>query len=459
MAGRAVALGGLFLLLRHASALAVLAQPPADMRPIAAHTNQTGREVRYAARSDAILPSRSSRTPFGGSAVATTSMLVAASAVAPAASLQARAEAGSPKVAELALAMEPALVLAMQHPREKVGPSFDLFAVVYCFCIALLVAIVYATEDGSAFTASAGKAGNLGVPQSVLPQNLWALNLAAAVGQCSVRRRPLRPSIVACLSIFMVGLQCLALFLVANDINPNAMPVTVHPSTPWVHHGWSVNTMKWLMVVFLSLFMVAEAADCRVNLESVLVTNSKRFLVPKSLVFLVSSTQFVVVFLVVWCGVSAVLSFQAVPDILYSSMSVTFISRVDESFFKLLQSLVDIEADFTIIHGKQEDALSARQRLFRACDLNQDGVVTEAEMQACPSAVLKEFATSHHADEGFNHVGIPLWVQVGLRTLTVAPLALGFGLISRSFYTGEMPTDWMHVLKARINHQVGQHMS
>jgi len=97
-----------------------------------------------------------------------------------------------------------------------------------------------------------------------LPQNLWTLNLAAAVGQVKIGRHELRPAVVNMLSVFFGTLQILALFLVAHDINPSAPPVTEHPASPWIQSPWSVNCMKWIMVTFLSLFMVNESAQCRI---------------------------------------------------------------------------------------------------------------------------------------------------------------------------------------------------
>mmetsp|Transcript_3740 Transcript_3740/g.10680 ORF Transcript_3740/g.10680 Transcript_3740/m.10680 type:complete len:326 (+) Transcript_3740:461-1438(+) len=325
-----------------------------------------------------------------------------------------------------------------------------MFSIVYGSSIAVVVMILYYTESGQMFSNSECSHTESGMPETELPKNLWALNLAAAVGQVSVQGKPLWPSVVAILSIIMGFLQSLALFLVAHDINPNAVPVTEIPSTPWVHTGWSVNTMKWIMVVFLSLFMVNEAADCRTTLEGVLVTNGTRFKIWKYFVFAVVLMQFGVVLLVVWCGVSAILSFQAVPDILYSSMAVTFIASVDESFFQLLKNLLDVEADFIIVHGASLD--SVRSKVFQHMDKNQDGVVTREEYLEWEGE--KDIAF-HELNDDYSPTILPVWQQVALRMLTVAPFILGFGLIARAFYTNIMPTDRVHALKRDILYYTG----
>jgi len=285
-----------------------------------------------------------------------------------------------------------------------------------------------------------GMLSSRGPRETHLPPNLWSLNLACAVGQVKLGKADLWSPIVTMLSLFFGALQIISLFLVVHDINPNTTPVTEHPSSPWVSSPWSVNCMKWIMVTFLSLFMVRESAQCRILLNGIMETNRLRLTVPPAFLFFVASIQYVIVILVIWCGVSAVLSFQAVPDILYSSMSVTFISNVDEACFELLNHVFGVEVDFVIVHGMPLRRMS-RQDLFEALDADGDGVITKEEMMAFEGSMSTEDLSK------LRHEAIPWWVDIALRFLTVFPCMLGFGLFSRAFYTNVMPTSRIHALK------------
>eukprot|EP00405_Crypthecodinium_cohnii_P014091 CAMPEP_0206458584 /NCGR_PEP_ID=MMETSP0324_2-20121206/23658_1 /ASSEMBLY_ACC=CAM_ASM_000836 /TAXON_ID=2866 /ORGANISM="Crypthecodinium cohnii, Strain Seligo" /LENGTH=448 /DNA_ID=CAMNT_0053929953 /DNA_START=208 /DNA_END=1554 /DNA_ORIENTATION=- len=354
--------------------------------------------------------------------------------------LRSQSQVLSSGAGRLVFTVQPAIAV------ESLAPLLGMAA--YWAFVVGVVALIYFTETGEAFRPSHINGTDSGMPETVLPENLWALNLAAAVGQVAVKGKPLPCWVVAALSIFMSCLQCLALFLVVHDLNPRAVPVTEYPSTPWIHSGWSVNTMKWMMVLFLSFILVHEAGDCRMNLEGTLLTNTSRFLLPKYLVFAISALQLVVVFLIIYCGVSAVLSFQAVPDILYSSMSVTFIAGVDESFYALLQTLLDVEADFTIVHGKPASGtLSHRRRssIFRnspSLDSEDEGATVDAAL-----ALQARLAHARAVQESFEHEELPFWACCALRLVGIAPFMFGFGLITRAFCTSTMPTDWMHALK------------
>jgi len=323
---------------------------------------------------------------------------------------------------------------------------FDPFFILYwgvVSCIVVLITVLVHSRAEEANEEEDATPSCRNPRETILPQNLWSLNVACAVGQAKVGKRQLWPPIVNMLSLLFGALQILALFLVVHDINPNATPVTEHPSSPWISNPWSVNCMKWIMVTFLSLFMVKESAQCRTLFQGILEINTQRLVLPKPVLFFIASIQYVIVISVVWCGVSAVLCFQAVPDILYSSMSVTFISQVDEACFELLCHVFGVEADFRIVHGIPPRQAS-RAQLFEALDADGDGVITKDELLAFEGS--KTFEDDAH----LRHESMPAWVDVALRFLIVFPCMLGFGLITRAFYTNVMPTSRIHALKQAV---------
>jgi hypothetical protein len=208
-----------------------------------------------------------------------------------------------------------------------------------------------AAEDG-ADDIFQGTGKQVAEPKEVeLPGNMWTLNLVSAISQAKIGKHFVNGYLTCFLTLGMASLQIFALFLVVHDINPDATPVTTVPKDSWIEGGWSVNTMKWLMVTFMSLLMVTEAGECRTLLTCILETNSHRLLLPRWFLFIVCSFQYIIMLIVIWGGVAAVLSFQSVPDILYSSMSITYIAKVDEAFFVMLVQLLDIQADFPVFMG------------------------------------------------------------------------------------------------------------
>mmetsp|Transcript_91086 Transcript_91086/g.262614 ORF Transcript_91086/g.262614 Transcript_91086/m.262614 type:complete len:473 (+) Transcript_91086:103-1521(+) len=275
-----------------------------------------------------------------------------------------------------------------------------------------------------------------------LPHSLWSMNLIAAIGQVRVGKTLFSPRLAVVLSLIIGFLQMTTLFLVAHDIDPSAKPVTVKPSSPWITSTWSVNLMKWLMVAFLSISMSKDASECRILLQGIMETNRSRLAVSRASLFIVCLAQFLIIVMVVWCGVSAVLSFQAVPDILYSSMAVTFLSRVDEAVFELLHQVLNIQANFIIIHGRTRNEESVEE-LFRRIDTDGDGNISREELAAYA-------AQNVVVDEDMKHEPLPAWLDVMLRVLVMLPVVLGFGLISRAFVTDVMPTQRVHDIKEAV---------
>lgn len=264
------------------------------------------------------------------------------------------------------------------------------------------------------------------VYESDVPENLWALNLIAAVKQAKCGRLHVPTVAVSTLSMAMGILQLFVLFLVVHDIDPNADPVTSKPSSPWVKSTWSINCMKWLMVTFLGVFMVREAADCRMLVMATLVTDSQRLFVPKWFLMFMAGFQYLIMIMIIWGGVTAVLSFQAVPDILYSSMSITFIAKVDEAFFTMVSHVFDIDADFTIVHSQAPSTPPPSARGMRG----------------------------EYDDRGADKKSDPISVfgLVLLRFIVVFPIVLAMALISRAFHTNVMPSERIHALKDLVLH-------
>jgi len=277
-----------------------------------------------------------------------------------------------------------------------------------------------------------------------LPRSMWSLNMVASIGQAKVCDKDISAVMVGAVTLFMASLQIFALFLVVHDIDPNAEPITTKPTSPWIKSGWSVNCMKWLMVTFLSTLMVTEAGDVRMIMTCILETNSSRLREPRVFLMSVCFFQYIILVFVIWGGVSAVLSFQSVPDILYSSMSITYIAKVDEAVFTMLYQVFHIEADFRVIHGNKVSKMTS-EGLWSALDVDGDGNITKKEFHEFQDAQRRVIL-----DEKLRPEKIPQVVGMLLHFLTAFPTLLGFALIGRAFYTNVMPTDRFHDLKRNL---------
>jgi len=280
------------------------------------------------------------------------------------------------------------------------------------------------------------------MPKEVhLPENMWALNLIAAIGQAKTGNKLVSPYFTAVITMTMASLQIAVLFLVVHDINPNATPVTIESSDPWIHTGWTVNCMKWLMVTFMCLLMVTEAGEFRDNVTCILEINSHRINVSRLFLAFICSFQYIIMLFVIWGGVAAVLSFQSVPDILYSSMSITYISKVDEAFYVMLMQLLDVEADFCVVHGRKVAKMSS-ESIWASLDADGDGQVTQEEFSA-----FQERQRNLVNDEKLRPRHIGHWGQHGLHFLAAFPCLLGFAMIGRAMHTNVMPTQRLHAMK------------
>jgi len=203
-----------------------------------------------------------------------------------------------------------------------------------------------------------------GKTKDLMP-NMWALNLVASHGKALDRNgRTLSPRVVFVAAIGMGLLQILTLFLVVYDLDPGASPYTHVPGAPWKTSPLTVNTMKVVMVFFLGMYVVSEAADSYDNYLLGLGLKAESLLVHRFFVLIIPVLHYFITLCVILAGVSVVLSCQDVPDILYSAMAILFITRVDELFWGFFERTFDIHAEWKI---QLHESDIAEVQLFKKC--------------------------------------------------------------------------------------------
>jgi len=198
-----------------------------------------------------------------------------------------------------------------------------------------------------------------------LAPNVWALNLVASHGNALDRNgNALSARVVYIAAIGMGLLQLLTLFLVVYDIDPAASPYTHKPGVPWKTSPLTVNTMKVVMVFFLGMYVVSEAADAYDNYLLGLALKAESLLVHRFFVLSIPVLHYFITLCVILAGVSVVLSCQDVSNILYNSMAILFITRVDELFWGFFERTFDICADWRVLlHESQIEEI----QLFKKC--------------------------------------------------------------------------------------------
>lgn len=192
-------------------------------------------------------------------------------------------------------------------------------------------------------------------PRCELNMNLWTLNLLAAQGNAWSGRRntenQLRPMLVFIGAIAMGLTQLFTLFLIVYDIDPAASPYTEKPSAPWKTSAVTVNCMKFVMVFFLGMAVVDEAGDAYDNYINGMGVDREKLKIPRFVVLFIPLFHYVITLFVILTGVSVILSCQAVPDILYNSMAILFITQVDEYFWGFCSRAFDIDAEWSVELG------------------------------------------------------------------------------------------------------------
>lgn len=298
-----------------------------------------------------------------------------------------------------------------------------------------------------------------------LPQNMWSLNLLSSIGQAGMKHQwgktivsyDMRPSLVAAISLGMAGAQCLALYCVIHDLDPNATPVTSKPAAPWVKDVWTVNFMKWFMVSILSINAVGEAGQCRVVVTATIETNRERLSVPRVFTLGIVMVQYAVLLFMLFVGIAAQLSFNDVPNIIYSGMAITFITQTDELIFELMHQVMDLEINFMVVHGVLDDpAVFGMGDETTGSNTKDSGPLSKAQGSGTGSKSQPKGSGSHcrsHPDclpdEHLCPTPIPMWVDIFCHFLVTLPMLWGLLLISRAFLTNVMPN-------ARVNAAIRQ---
>lgn len=190
---------------------------------------------------------------------------------------------------------------------------------------------------------------------NVLPESMWSLTLLAAVGQVKWSGGSLVSMwLIVFICVVMGIAQILAIFLIIHDLNPEASPITTPETTPyeWVERTWTVNSLKWIMITFLSMSLTSEARQCESTLRSSILLSHGRL---NTLPIMMCLSQYVILCAVVFGGVSVILSCQGVPDILFNSMAITFVVRVDDLCCVFISKSLALQLDFEYKDAEDHD--------------------------------------------------------------------------------------------------------
>lgn len=241
-----------------------------------------------------------------------------------------------------------------------------------------------------------------------LPESMWSLVLVAAVGQARFTGGTAVSSMLIAILAFLMGcVQLFTIFLIVHDLNPHAKPITTPQTaavgTPWVEKTWTVNSMKWIMITLLAMGLTSEAAQCEATLRSSIKVSHGQLNISRAVPIAMCIAQYTIVCGVVFGGVSVVLSCQAVPEILYNSLAITFIVGVDDLCCVFFSKCFALKLNFEIeFHGHTHDEDSA--------------------------------------EEDEEHEMPPL-IELLLNVMLTAPLGLAYIIAAIAYHTNIMPTD------------------
>jgi len=199
-----------------------------------------------------------------------------------------------------------------------------------------------------------------------LPENIWSLAIVCAVGQASFAQCniPMPTYLAFAVAGALGGLQSLMIFLIVHDLDEFADPITKHADDPWIHNPWTVNVMKYLMILFLTASLVNDAHDCANALRATVQVHEHQLAVPRWTMRMIPLTQYCIIMGVAWGGTAVVLSCQDVLSILCNSLSITFIVNADELFYAFFEDILDLAPDLLIVveHRPGEEAEDDERR-------------------------------------------------------------------------------------------------
>jgi len=176
-----------------------------------------------------------------------------------------------------------------------------------------------------------------------LHETIWALNLVAAAGQAKFPNGWRVPVyLVAILSISVGVLQCAILWILVHDISPDTKPISEH---------WTVNCMKWCMVLVISMSVCGDLEECKMIVLAIYKIDGRKLYVGRWLPAVVAVWQYCISVYVVRAGTQVILSFERSPDIVYSSLAVTFLTHIDNLAWTFLETILNLDVDFRISMG------------------------------------------------------------------------------------------------------------
>jgi len=303
--------------------------------------------------------------------------------------------------------------LDMTNPRKDLTdiPVFDAFALWYwtvaLVLLAIFVGIVLYLNSKTKQKSAGGPADSSSEVKLTidLPRNMYAFTLVSALRQASTHGYEI-PAPIAWVSVISMGfLQLFVLFLIVHDIDPQAVPVTSEaPHSPWIESFYTVHCMKWIMVSILICHMVGEISQITCVWEASLKVNTRRLAEPRWFIVIALAIRYIVTLGIIWGGVSAVLSLDHVPNIVYSSLAITFIGAMDESFFEFWAQILDVEANFSVT------------------------LVGSYGVPSTTEGPIKD------------DLELPIWYPLTIKIFQIYPMLLGFGLMGRAWYSNTMPT-------------------
>jgi len=330
--------------------------------------------------------------------------------------------------------------------------QIDNFALYYwgtVLCIVILGSLIVFLRYGMFFQSEGTDQGNS--DRNSLYENIWALVLVASVGKAHVASQVTEAKqripvwIVGLIVTVLFGLQISAVILIVGSINPNADPLTKKPASPWLQHteGHTVNAMKVIMTIFLGASQIGEISQCRRLALVSWNVKSNQLLVSRWVPMISALMQYAVALSVVWSGVVVILSFATCLDIVYSSMSVVFITSGDEMFFDMVEEVCDVESDFDVLDSHHHGTRAVHQRRvntampIHARDHGPEQSETEqSEYTERTDRSLNSSRTDGSSQAEWDE---PMWLRILLKVLTIFPMVWAFGIMSRAMYTGIMP--------------------